>query len=87
MSCLDIYTKNVLFASPATAAQSEAQVMACLGPPQRGSVRKVDGSCRESSVPSHLVRSAAFRGSDTQVKIADFGNGKELLPQTPPAAL
>ncbi|KAB8337343.1 hypothetical protein FH972_021642 [Carpinus fangiana] len=70
----DVYARNVLFTSPWVARRSEAEAMSRLGTPQSGIVKRSDGMGCEHNIPPYLVRSASFRGHDTEVKLADLGN-------------
>jgi serine/threonine-protein kinase SRPK3 len=75
----DLYGRNILFTAPAIATISEEQIMSRLGVPQTGPITRRDGRCCEPSMPSYLVRPASTRGSDTEIKIVDLGNGSAEL--------
>jgi serine/threonine-protein kinase SRPK3 len=75
----DLYGRNILFTAPAIATISSEQIMSYLGAPKTGPITRRDGHCCEPSMPSYLVRPASIRGSDTEIKIVDLGNGSAEL--------
>lgn len=54
----------------------EEQIKARLGEPEIGMVRRRDGNPSASILPRYLVRPAMFRGSETEVRIVDLGQGE-----------
>ena len=83
----DLYGRNILFTAPAIATISEEQIMSHLGIPKIGPITRRDGHRCEPSMPSYLVRPASIRGSDTEIKIVDLGNGSAQLDNMPCAEL
>ena len=71
----DLHGGNVLFAAPEISTWSEEQTMHCLGKPRSDAVERPDGAPIPPSMPRYLVSPASFRGSETEVKLVDLGQG------------
>ena len=69
----------MLFAAPKISMMSEEQVVLRLGKPAIGALKRRDGGQMPPSMPGYLVRPAAFRGSETEVKIVDLGQGESTF--------